>query len=357
MNFFGTYDYAWIKREGSKKNTPNIISFRSEQGKKLRQARRMSKAMVVAMEDADEYSSEGVYIQTSEDWFQHLERARIEREEEEEGEEGNSRATLDQLLAVLAAKESESGNVPDGGNSSGSKNSSDSMGGKTSITSTTGTKKGTKKRKRVEEDGLKDEVKYKGVYKNGNRYRAQLRIDGKTHNHGTFDTPKEAAKAYDSAAIQAGRSTSKLNFLDQVPKNYKPKKTKLRSDNTIGYKGVYKEGNRFKATINIGGRRHHLGQFDTTKEAAIVYDIAAIQAKRLQSDLNFPGMTHDATALKTKKRSKMKNKVPIIKIKKKPKKRKNSTCTRTTKSTNNNSSISRGHAPREFPRIRTESSL
>ena len=37
---------------------------------------------------------------------------------------------------------------------------------------------------------------------------------------GTFDTSKEAAKAYDRAAIQAGRPTSDLNFLDQVPKNY-----------------------------------------------------------------------------------------------------------------------------------------
>ena len=47
-----------------------------------------------------------------------------------------------------------------------------------------------------------------------------------------FDTPKEAAEAYDLAAIQAGRPTSKLNFLDQVPKKYKPKKKKLQSKTT-----------------------------------------------------------------------------------------------------------------------------
>ena len=74
------------------------------------------------------------------------------------------------------------------------------------------------KRKR-EEDGTKNKVKYQGVAKNGKRFRAQIGIDGKVHTHGTFDTSKEAAQAYDRAAIQAGRPTSKLNFLDQVPKN------------------------------------------------------------------------------------------------------------------------------------------
>ena len=148
------------------------------------------------------------------------------------------------------------------------------------------------KRKR-EEDGTKKKVKYKGVSKRGERYQANIRIDGKTQGHGTFDTPKEAAQAYDRAAIQAGRPTSKLNFLDQVPKNYKPKKKKLRSTNTTGYRGVYKVRNRFRAAINIGGRNKRnrsIGYFGTTKEAAIAFDLAAIQAKRPTSDLNFPDM-------------------------------------------------------------------
>ena len=83
------------------------------------------------------------------------------------------------------------------------------------------------KRKRKKEDGTKKKVKYKGVTKivakKGERFRAVVFIDGKNQTLGTFDTPKEAAQAYDLAAIQAGRPTSKLNFLDQVPKIYKPK--------------------------------------------------------------------------------------------------------------------------------------
>ena len=144
------------------------------------------------------------------------------------------------------------------------------------------------KRKRKKEDGSKNDVKFKGVRKSGKKFRANIRIDGKTQSLGTFDTPKEAAQAYDRAAIQAGRPTSKLNFLDQVPKFYKPKNKKLSSNNTTGYRGVVKKGNRFQARIMIGGTRQNIGIFDTTKEAAIAWDLAAVQAKRLKSDLNFP---------------------------------------------------------------------
>ena len=133
---------------------------------------------------------------------------------------------------------------------------------------------------------------FKGVCKRGNRFLAQINVDGKYQHLGTFDTSKEAAEAYDCAAIQAGRPTSKLNFLDQVPKLYKPKKKKLASNNTIGFRGVCKRGNRFEAKIKIGGNTQYLGIFDTIKEAAIAFDLAAIQAKRPKSDLNFPDMIH-----------------------------------------------------------------
>ena len=130
-------------------------------------------------------------------------------------------------------------------------------------------------------------VKYKGISKSGNRFMTKIVINGKQKYLGTFDTAKEAAEAHDYARIQAGHPISTLNFLDQEPKNYNPKKKKLKSNNTTGFRGVYQTGNRFQASIWIGGRLQNVGRFGTAKEAALGYDRAAIQAKFPRSELNF----------------------------------------------------------------------
>lgn len=48
-----------------------------------------------------------------------------------------------------------------------------------------------------------------------------------------------------------------------------------RTDNTTGYKGVSKHGNRFKAYIFADGKQIHLGMFATPEEAAEQYKIAS----------------------------------------------------------------------------------
>ena len=126
-------------------------------------------------------------------------------------------------------------------------------------------------------------VKFKGVTKSGKRFRSQITVDGKGQYLGVFDTLKEAAEAYDRASIKAGRPPSRLNFPDQVPKNYKPKK-RVRNDSESGHIGVailrVKNGFRFKAQIAIDGETQYLGTFSTAKDAAKAYDRAASKVGR-----------------------------------------------------------------------------
>ena len=71
------------------------------------------------------------------------------------------------------------------------------------------------KRKRKNDDGTKKEKKYKGVQKIGERYKATIYIDRKLQYLGMFDTAKRAARAYDRAAMEAGRPPTTLNYQDK----------------------------------------------------------------------------------------------------------------------------------------------
>ena len=53
---------------------------------------------------------------------------------------------------------------------------------------------------------------YTGVQKRGKRFRADIKIDRERRHLGSYDTPKEAALAYDRAVVQHKLSSSKLNF-------------------------------------------------------------------------------------------------------------------------------------------------
>ena len=54
--------------------------------------------------------------------------------------------------------------------------------------------------------------------------------------------------------------------------------TKVRSDNTTGYKGVSfsKSKNKYRSYINKDGHYYHLGYFNTKEEAALTYNQKAI---------------------------------------------------------------------------------
>ena len=135
-------------------------------------------------------------------------------------------------------------------------------------------------------------VGYRGVQKRGKKFRAWQKtcvIGGKSTPLGTYETAKEAAIAYDRAALKANLPTILLNFPDMVHNlDVEPKRKYKRS--STGYRGVsngYK--GRFNAIISIGnGKLKGLGTFDTAIQAALAYDEAAIKKGYTNSRLNFP---------------------------------------------------------------------
>ena len=136
----------------------------------------------------------------------------------------------------------------------------------------------------------------------GKKFRADMWVNGVQCYLGSHATAKQAAIAYDLAAIQAKRPKSDLNFPDMIHvKNKKEipkiKKRKLvMCTNTTGFNGVSKAGKKFVARIMIDGKSKHLGYFTRARDAAMAYDEATVELSGRSMDeliLNFPdGMSH-----------------------------------------------------------------
>lgn len=63
---------------------------------------------------------------------------------------------------------------------------------------------------------------------------------------------------------------------------------KRGSNNTSGFKGVNFNYHKYRAQVNVRGRRVYLGRFPTAVEAARAYDAAAKQHHGEYARLNFP---------------------------------------------------------------------
>jgi len=63
----------------------------------------------------------------------------------------------------------------------------------------------------------------------------------------------------------------------------------LRSDNTSGYKGIWRrENGRWSAEVVANGVRSYAGSFETAEQAAVAYDAHAIATQGRFANINFP---------------------------------------------------------------------
>lgn len=65
--------------------------------------------------------------------------------------------------------------------------------------------------------------------------------------------------------------------------NQKKRKDAIHSQ----YKGVSKNGRKFRAKIAMNGIQYHLGYFEDEIEAAIAYDLKALELYGIDAALNF----------------------------------------------------------------------
>lgn len=61
---------------------------------------------------------------------------------------------------------------------------------------------------------------FRGVKKNHKRFSAVIRAAGKEYYLGIFDTPEEAARAYDAAAIKYLGDFAQLNFSTKIKRDW-----------------------------------------------------------------------------------------------------------------------------------------
>lgn len=136
---------------------------------------------------------------------------------------------------------------------------------------------------------------FKGVTfkKSKKLYLARIRVNGKLIYGGSFKCPLDAAKRYNELAIKHFGEFACINIITpELEKFYeinRPPTRRVGSKNKTGFIGIsISKSNKkpFIATISVKGENVYLGNFETAKEAAKVYNEAVIEYGRPEYFLN-----------------------------------------------------------------------
>lgn len=121
---------------------------------------------------------------------------------------------------------------------------------------------------------------YKGVcwHEEGKKWMAVARKDKQTIYLGLFKDPEDAARAYDAKARELFGEFARTNFDENLRVCTDRQNNHSRDkyvNNTSGFKGVWLDRNKYRASIKVDGKTIHLGTFPTPEDAARAYDAKA----------------------------------------------------------------------------------
>ncbi len=135
---------------------------------------------------------------------------------------------------------------------------------------------------------------FKGVHWNGQKmlWAAVIHADKVRIHLGFFASELDAARAYNVAAVERFGEYARLNVIldNTVEPVYYRQATPFARGGTSQYRGVCfrNDRKRWESRINVAGKTIRLGYFDSEKEAAKSYDIAAKRYHGDRAFLNFP---------------------------------------------------------------------
>ena len=134
---------------------------------------------------------------------------------------------------------------------------------------------------------------YRGVTASNGWYFASIKLNKECIKLGTFPSAKQAAEAYDKAALYFCPPNLKTNEIGNEPfdelelaeliRNPFPHRKSKRTSN---YRGVRKRGKKWSTCIYIGNKQICLGTFENENDAAMAYNDAAIRLKKENAILN-----------------------------------------------------------------------